>query len=69
MIYHNSPSTHLNRNLAGLSTSATIAVQQLCRPLQKKGRKIYRLGLGQSPFPVPESVVRALPRFAQEKKH
>ncbi len=69
MIYHNSPNTHLNRNLAGLSTSATIAVQQLCRTLEKKGRKIYRLGLGQSPFPVPESVVRALQDNAHQKDY
>jgi len=69
MIYHNSPSTHLNRNLEGLSTSATIAIQQLCRTLQKKGRTIYRLGLGQSPFPVPESVVRALQDNAHQKDY
>lgn len=69
MIYHNSPRTHLNRNLEGLSTSATIAIQQYCRQLQKKGEKIYRLGLGQSPFPVPQPVVDALRKNAHQKDY
>lgn len=69
MIYHNSPKIHLNDNLGGLSTSATIAIQQLCRKLQKEGKEIYRLGLGQSPFPVPSSVVEALRNNAHQKDY
>ncbi len=69
MIYHNSPKAHLNQNLGGFSISATIAIQQLCRELQKEGRKIYRLGLGQSPFPVPEQVVEALRDNAHQKDY
>jgi aspartate aminotransferase len=69
MIYHNSPKTHLNGNLGGLSTSATIAIQQLCRQLQKEGKTIYKLGLGQSPFPVPDAVVRALQENAHQKDY
>ncbi|MEE4243392.1 MAG: aminotransferase class I/II-fold pyridoxal phosphate-dependent enzyme [Desulfopila sp.] len=69
MIYHNSPKAHLNQNLGGFSISATIAIQQLCRDLQKEGRKIYRLGLGQSPFPVPEQVVGALRENAHQKDY
>lgn len=69
MIYHNSPNVHLNSNLGGLSTSATIAIQQLCRKLQSQGRNIFRLGLGQSPFPVPEPVVKALQENAHQKDY
>ncbi|MBM9604040.1 pyridoxal phosphate-dependent aminotransferase [Desulfopila inferna] len=69
MIYHNSPKTHLNNNLGRLSTSATIAIQQLCRQLQQEGKTIYRLGLGQSPFPVPAPVVRALQENAHQKDY
>ena len=69
MIYRNSPKAHLNLNLAGLSTSATIAIQQLCRKLLMEGREIYRLGLGQSPFPVPEPVVSALQENAHQKDY
>lgn len=69
MIYHNSPVVHLNPNLGGLSTSATIAIQQLCRQLQKQGKEVYRLGLGQSPFPVPDPVVAALKENAHQKDY
>lgn len=69
MIYYNSPKAHLNTNLGGLSTSATIAIQQRCKELQRTGKKIYRLGLGQSPFPVPQPVVRALQENAHQKDY
>ena len=69
MIYHNSPRIHLNANLSGLTISATIAIQQLCRKLQQEGRKIYRLGLGQSPFPVPPQVVETLKQNAHQKDY
>jgi len=67
--HNNSPRIHLNKNLQGLSTSATIAIQQLSRTLTKEGREIYRLGLGQSPFPVPDVVVEALKQNAHQKDY
>ncbi len=69
MIYHSSPDVHLNANLGGLSTSATIAIQQLCRKMQAEGKNVYKLGLGQSPFPVPQPVVKALQENAHQKDY
>lgn len=69
MVYYNSLEIHLNNNLKGLSTSATIAIQQLCKKLQKQGKKIYKLGLGQSPFPVPDPVVKSLQENAHQKDY
>lgn len=69
MIYHNSPDIKLNTNLGGLSTSATIAIQQLCRQLQRQGKNVYRLGLGQSPFPVPDPVIKTLKENAHQKDY
>jgi aspartate aminotransferase len=63
------PDEHLNQNLAGLSTSATIAIQQLCRELSSQDKPVFWLGLGQSPFPVPEPVVRALQENAHQKDY
>ena len=63
------PDEHLSQNLAGLSTSATIAIQQLCRELTSQGKEVFRLGLGQSPFPVPAPVVRALQDNAHQKDY
>lgn len=64
-----SPDKHLNKNIAGLSTSATVAIHQHCRKLLEEGTMVYRLGLGQSPFPVPELVVKALQQNAHQKEY
>tara|TARA_B100000029_G_scaffold514408_1_gene617096 strand:- start:121 stop:1356 length:1236 start_codon:yes stop_codon:yes gene_type:complete len=43
-----------------LKPSATLAINEECNRLKKNGKKIYKFGFGQSPFPPPESVVSAL---------
>ena len=50
---------HINLNVRGMSPSATVAINERCNELLEKGLEIYKLGLGQSPFPVPEPVVQA----------
>ncbi|MEA5446454.1 aminotransferase class I/II-fold pyridoxal phosphate-dependent enzyme [Gammaproteobacteria bacterium AB-CW1] len=60
---------NLNLNVRGLSQSATLAINEASRELMDRGRKVYRLGLGQSPFPVPEPVVQALRDHAHEKDY
>ncbi len=59
----------LNLNLRGLPQSATLSINQRSIALQAEGREIYRFGLGQSPFPVPEPVVAALAARAAEKDY
>lgn len=54
------PEVHLNLNVRGLKQSATLTINELSAQLQREGREIYRLGLGQSPFPIPEIVVEEL---------
>ncbi|MDZ7668046.1 MAG: aminotransferase class I/II-fold pyridoxal phosphate-dependent enzyme [Gammaproteobacteria bacterium] len=63
------PHVHVNANVRGLQASATIAINERSRALQAAGRNITRLGLGQSPFPVPEAVVEALRAHAHEKDY
>jgi aspartate aminotransferase len=63
------PHAHLNLNVRGLKPSATIAINERSRELQRQGRTVIRLGLGQSPFPVPEVVVEALRAHAHEKDY
>ena len=46
--------------ISQLKPSATLAINEESNKLQKSGKKIYKFGFGQSPFPVPESVVSAL---------
>jgi aspartate aminotransferase len=59
----------LNLNIRGISESPTLAINELSKKLQKKGNTVYRLGLGQSPFPVPEAVVNELKIHAHEKDY
>jgi aspartate aminotransferase len=59
----------LNLNIRGLKKSATLAINEQSRQLQQEGKKIFRLGFGQSPFPVPEPVVEGLRCHAHEKDY
>lgn len=59
----------LNLNLRGLGASATVAINERSNELIAAGRTIYKLGLGQSPFPVPRPVVQALRDHAHEKDY
>lgn len=60
---------NLNLNVRGLNQSSTLAINERSRQLISQGRKIYRFGLGQSPFPVPEPVVETLRTHAHEKDY
>ncbi len=59
----------LNANLSGLGPSATLAINERSAALQAQGRRVYKLGLGQSPFPVPECVVQSLRDHAHQKDY
>ena len=66
---HASTGLHLNLNVRGLGPSATLAINEHSAALQRKGRSVCRLGLGQSPFPVPDSVVESLQNNAHQKDY
>jgi aspartate aminotransferase len=63
------PDIQLNLNVRGLSPSATVAINERSNELIRKGRKIYKMGLGQSPFPVPDLVVDELKENAFQKDY
>ena len=63
------PGVHLNLNVRGLASSATLAVNELSQRLILEGREVFKLGLGQSPFPVPEPIVEALRQNAHQKEY
>ena len=65
----NNKHVSINLNIRGIGQSPTLAINELCRQLQSRGRTVYRLGLGQSPFPVPQPVVEALKMHAHEKDY
>lgn len=59
----------LNLNVRGLGQSPTLAIKEKCRALLQAGKHVYDFGLGQSPFPVPGSVVESLRTAATEKDY
>jgi len=63
------PHVHLNLNVRGMEQSATLAINDLSNRLRKEGKQVYRLGLGQSPFPVPAPVVEELRTNAWRKDY
>jgi len=59
----------LNLNVRGASLSATLLINEISNKLISEGRKVYKLGLGQSPFPVPQMVVDELKVNAHQKNY
>ncbi|WP_339805151.1 aminotransferase class I/II-fold pyridoxal phosphate-dependent enzyme [uncultured Marinobacter sp.] len=59
----------INLNVRGIQPSATLRINELSNQLKAEGRDIIKLGLGQSPFPVPQRVVEALQHNAHEKDY
>ncbi len=55
--------------MKGLPPSATLAINERSNAMLAEGHRIYKFGLGQSPFPVPPQVVAALQSFAGEKDY
>ncbi|MBE0646807.1 MAG: pyridoxal phosphate-dependent aminotransferase [Bacteroidales bacterium] len=60
---------NLNLNVRGLKTSSTLAINEKSQELVNAGKEVFKFGLGQSPFPVPEIVVEALRRNAHQKDY
>lgn len=59
----------VNLNVRGLEPSATLAINERCGALIQHGQQIFKMGLGQSPFPVPRPVVEALRENAHQKDY
>lgn len=56
-------------NLRHIKPSATLAIHEKSAALVQSGKTVYRFGFGQSPFPVPDTVVKRLQQFAHEKAY
>jgi aspartate aminotransferase len=60
---------NLNINLKDVKPSATLVINELSSKLISEGVDVFRLGFGQSPFPVPEQIVEALKNSAHQKDY
>ena len=59
----------IKRNIVDIKTSATLAINELSQQLEKNGQEIFKFGLGQSPFPIPQIIVEELKKNAWQKNY
>ena len=59
----------LKKNIIGLKASATLAINELSQKLITEGKEVFKFGLGQSPFPVPDIIVKELQKNAHQKDY
>ena len=69
MVMYSSTDHYINDNIKELKPSATLLINERSKALVASGHKVYRLGFGQSPFPIPELVVQSLKNNAHQKDY
>jgi len=52
-----------------LKPSATLAINEKSNKLIRSGKKVYKFGFGQSPFPIPDSIILALRNAADKNTY
>ena len=52
-----------------LKPSSTLLINETSRRLEEQGKKIFKFGFGQSPFKVPEDIVKELQDNAHQNKY
>ena len=52
-----------------LKPSSTLLINETSLRLEKQGKKIFKFGVGQSPFKVPDDVVKELKDNAHQNKY
>jgi len=57
------------KSILKLKQSSTLVINEKCKKLINQGKKVYQFGFGQSPFPVPETIVTALKDNAHRKEY
>ncbi len=60
---------YTKKNITKLKPSSTLVINEKSKELISKGKKVYSFGFGQSPFPVPESIVNKLKENAHRKEY
>ena len=60
---------YINDNFRNIAPSSTLTINEISKNLEEEGSVIYKFGLGQSPFPVPEQMVKDLRRYSAKKDY
>ena len=59
----------LKKFIKNLKPSSTLTINQASKQMEDQGKKIFKFGFGQSPFPVPQDVVQELKNNAYQNKY
>ena len=59
----------LNEIFRNTEPSSTLRINEISNKLLDEGKNVYKFGLGQSPFPVPEILIEALKKNAHQKDY
>ena len=59
----------LHKNFQNIEPSSTLKINELSNKLLKEGKQIYKFGLGQSPFPVPDILIETLKKNSHQKDY
>ena len=62
-------SKFIKKQISLLKPSATLAINEESNRLEKIGKKVFKFGFGQSPFPIPEKIVIKLKDNANKNKY
>ncbi|OQR82041.1 aspartate aminotransferase [Thraustotheca clavata] len=63
------PHKVINCKVRTMQTAAGSAIDELSNEMIRAGRPVYKLGLGQSPFPIPECLVDELKANAHQRDY
>ena len=50
-----------------IKPSSTLQINEISHKLINEGKEVFKFGLGQSPFPIPEIIVNSLKKNAFQK--
>jgi len=59
----------IQQNFKNSKVSSTLAINEQSNHLISQGKQVYKFGLGQSPFPIPNCVVKELKLNAHQKDY
>jgi len=62
-------SSNIKKSILKLKESSTLVINEKSKDLINQGKKVYQFGFGQSPFPVPETIVQSLKNHAHRKEY
>ena len=62
-------SPNIKKSILKLKESSTLVINEKSKDLINQGKKVYQFGFGQSPFPVPETIVESLKNHAHRKEY